>query len=104
MFVETYRFGSDSIMLGGDARAIPYPKMTDEDWRAWRLFLPFHSETIDRSSATKESLYFPKESPTRSLERSRKLLNTSTRSRYGARKTSRRIPSQWELSGRIAIW
>ena len=63
MFVETYRFGSDSIMLGGDARAIPYPKMTDEDWRAWRLFLPFHSETIDRSSATKESLYFSKGIP-----------------------------------------
>ena len=34
MFVETYRQeNSGSIMAGGDARPIPYPKISQEDWR-----------------------------------------------------------------------
>lgn len=58
MFVETFRQENLSIMAGGDADSvIPYPKISPEDWRAWSLFLPFHSDTIDRASAMKESLY-----------------------------------------------
>ena len=58
MFVETYRQETESIMAGGDARPIPYPKLSDQDWRAWKLLLPFHAATIERTSAKRESLYF----------------------------------------------
>ena len=58
MFVENYRQETGSIMAGGDTRPLPYPKLSKEDWRAWKLFLPFHAATIDRVSAKKESLYF----------------------------------------------
>jgi hypothetical protein len=48
MFVETYRQENGaSIMAGGDARRIPYPKISQEDWRAWTLFLPVRSASID---------------------------------------------------------
>lgn len=59
MFVETFRDEKQTIMAGGDAHTVvPYPKLSQEDWRAWQLFLPFHSATIDRTSSMKESLYF----------------------------------------------
>lgn len=46
MFLETYRQeNSGSIMACGDARPIPYPKISQEDWRAWTLFLPVQSAT-----------------------------------------------------------
>jgi hypothetical protein len=62
MFVETYRReNSGSIMAGGDARPIPYPKISHEDWRAWTLFLPVRSASIDRlraAASTEGSLHF----------------------------------------------
>ena len=62
MFVETYRQeNSGSIMAGGDARPIPYPKISQEDWRVWTLFLPVRSANINRISARaikEESLHF----------------------------------------------
>ena len=52
MFVETYREeNGGSVMAGGDARRIPYPKISQEDWRAWTLFLPVRSASIDRVHA-----------------------------------------------------
>jgi hypothetical protein len=62
MFVETYRReNSGSIMAGGDARPIPYPKISQEDWRAWTLFLPVRSANIDcrdAAGAREGSLHF----------------------------------------------
>src|SRR5918995_364111 len=62
MFVENYRVETkDSIMAGGDATPIPYPKLSAEDWRVWRTFLPVRSQSVDKLSATKLSphlLYF----------------------------------------------
>ena len=61
MFVETYRQeNSGSIMAGGDAKPVPYPKISQEDWRAWTLFLPVRSATIDRVRAgtRRDSLHF----------------------------------------------
>jgi hypothetical protein len=62
MFVETYRQeNAGSLMAGGDARAIPYPKISDEDWRVWSLFLPVRSMNLDRLAAVnmkEESLHF----------------------------------------------
>ena len=44
MFVENYRVES---MTGGQARIlIPYPKISDEDWRKWKAFLPVKSVLI----------------------------------------------------------
>ena len=41
MFVENYRL---DMMIGGQAQtAIPYPKISDEDWQAWKAFLPVKS-------------------------------------------------------------
>jgi hypothetical protein len=41
MFVENYRVDT---MIGGQAQTvIPYPKISDEDWRKWRAFLPVKS-------------------------------------------------------------
>ena len=52
MFVETYRQeNGGSIMAGGDATRIPYPKISQEDWRAWTLFLPVRLASIDRVHA-----------------------------------------------------
>ncbi|HWO40209.1 MAG TPA: hypothetical protein VNO43_00200 [Candidatus Eisenbacteria bacterium] len=62
MFVETYRQeNAASMMAGGDAGPIPYPKISEEDWRVWSLFLPFRSMNLDRMAAQsmkEESLHF----------------------------------------------
>jgi hypothetical protein len=44
MFVENYRLDS---MIGGQVQpVIPYPKISDEDWRKWKAFLPVKSGLI----------------------------------------------------------
>jgi hypothetical protein len=62
MFVENYRQeNGESIMAGGDARPIPYPKLSAEDWRAWKIFLPVRSQNIEKKAAANlspRSLYF----------------------------------------------
>ena len=41
MFVENYRLDT---MIGGQAQtAIPYPKISDDDWQRWKAFLPVKS-------------------------------------------------------------
>ena len=41
MFVENYRLDT---MIGGAAQsAIPYPKISNEDWQKWKAFLPVKS-------------------------------------------------------------
>jgi hypothetical protein len=52
MFVENYRFENvQSLMAGGDAMPIPYPRVSDQDWRAWRAFLPVRSRSLDKKDA-----------------------------------------------------
>jgi hypothetical protein len=52
MFVENYRReNAESIMGGGEARPIPYPKISEEDWRVWNVFLPVRSMHFDRIAA-----------------------------------------------------
>jgi hypothetical protein len=56
MFVENYRQENvESIMAGGDARPIPYPKISAEDWRVWNVFLPVRVMDMDRDSVCRES-------------------------------------------------
>jgi hypothetical protein len=44
MFVENYRLDT---MIGGQAQSvIPYPKISDEDWQAWKAFLPVKSPLL----------------------------------------------------------
>jgi hypothetical protein len=53
MFVENYRREEiDSLMGGNNAAPIPYPNISDEDWRAWKLFLPVRSVNLDRVAAS----------------------------------------------------
>jgi hypothetical protein len=52
MFVENYRTeNAESIMAGGEARPIPYPKISDADWRIWNLFLPVRAQQFDKTVA-----------------------------------------------------
>jgi hypothetical protein len=52
MFIENYRReNAESIMAGGQARPIPYPKISSDDWRIWRVFLPVRSHKFDRIAA-----------------------------------------------------
>ena len=52
MFIENYhRENAESIMAGGQARPIPYPKISSDDWRIWRVFLPVRSHKFDRIAA-----------------------------------------------------
>ena len=53
MFVETYRRDNvDSLLVGNDAKPIPYPRISQEDWRVWKLFLPVRSVSLDRTAAS----------------------------------------------------
>lgn len=57
MFVENYRReNAESIMAGGEARPVPYPRISDDDWRVWATFLPVCSHTLDRKAAAKLSI------------------------------------------------
>jgi len=52
MFVENYRReNAESIMAGGESAQVPYPKISDEDWRVWATFLPVRSHNLDRIAA-----------------------------------------------------
>jgi hypothetical protein len=52
MFVENYRLeNAESIMGGGEATPIPYPKISDEDWRVWKRFLPVRAQRFDNKIA-----------------------------------------------------
>lgn len=54
MFVENYRReNAESIMAGGEARPIPYPRISAEDWRVWATFLPVCSHSLDKTAAAK---------------------------------------------------
>jgi len=56
MFVENYRRdNAESIMAGGEAIPMPYPRISDEDWRVWATFLPVRSHNLDRLAASKFS-------------------------------------------------
>ena len=61
MFVENYRRdNAESIMAGGEAKPIPYPKISDEDWRVWTLFLPVRAQQFDKKASLSlkaDSLY-----------------------------------------------
>jgi hypothetical protein len=67
MFVENYRWkDAESIMAGGDAAPIPYPKLSAEDWRVWKTFLPIRSQNVDKLAAynlSSRSLYFSERIP-----------------------------------------
>src|SRR5215813_10831903 len=41
MFVENYRL--DTMIGGQPQTVIPYPKISAEDWRKWKVFLPVKS-------------------------------------------------------------
>jgi hypothetical protein len=47
MFVENYRLDA---MIGGQAQTttIPYPKISHEDWHAWKAFLPVKSAPFSK--------------------------------------------------------
>jgi hypothetical protein len=52
MFIENYRReDAESIMGGSQARQIPYPKISQDDWRVWVMFLPVRSLKLDRKAA-----------------------------------------------------
>lgn len=53
MFVENYRRENESIMAGGQAMPIPYPRISAEDWRVWTTFLPVRSHNLDKIAAAK---------------------------------------------------
>jgi hypothetical protein len=56
MFVENYRQeNAESIMAGGDARPIPYPKISAADWRVWSIFLPVRAMEMDRDAVCRET-------------------------------------------------
>ena len=56
MFVENYRLDA---MIGGQAQTvIPYPKISDEDWRKWKAFLPVRSELLCKTVLLHKSKTF----------------------------------------------
>lgn len=56
MFMESYRDqNATTILGGGEATPIPYPKLSDEDWEVWRAFLPYRSRHFNRNEALKSS-------------------------------------------------
>jgi hypothetical protein len=56
MFVENYRLDT---MIGGQAQtAIPYPKISDEDWQAWKAFLPVKSALLYKKVLLHNSMNF----------------------------------------------
>jgi hypothetical protein len=56
MFMENYRDQNAATILGGgEATPIPYPKLSDEDWEVWRAFLPYRSRHFNRNEAHKSS-------------------------------------------------
>lgn len=55
MFVENYRQENAELTAGGEARPIPYPTISEHDWRVWNLLLPFRSHTMDKIAALNTS-------------------------------------------------
>ena len=57
MFVENYRLDA---MLGGQAQtAIPYPRISDEDWQKWKAFLPVKSVPFGKKVLLRKTKIFP---------------------------------------------
>jgi hypothetical protein len=55
MFVENYRLDT---MVGGQAQtAIPYPKISDEDWQKWKTFLPVKSAPFSKKVLNKKQSF-----------------------------------------------
>jgi hypothetical protein len=53
MFVENYRLDT---MIGGQAQTvIPYPKISEEDWRIWKGFLPVKSASFTKKALLRET-------------------------------------------------
>jgi hypothetical protein len=51
MFVENYRDENAAVLfVAGEAGTIPYPRITEDDWRVWRMFLPHKSEQFEKEA------------------------------------------------------
>jgi hypothetical protein len=53
MFVETYRLeepplGGGRSLISEINEAVPYPAISDEDWRVWTAFLPVRTEIDEK--------------------------------------------------------
>jgi hypothetical protein len=54
MFLENYRLENAELMAAGaEAKPIPYPKISEKDWRVWSLLLPHRSQSLDKNAALK---------------------------------------------------
>jgi hypothetical protein len=54
MFIENYgRESPESTMAGAESRVVPYPNISEQDWRIWNLFLPVRSHNLNKVAAAK---------------------------------------------------
>lgn len=52
MFIENYyKESAESIMGIGEVKPIPYPRISEDDWRVWCTILPFRIQQFDRPAA-----------------------------------------------------
>jgi hypothetical protein len=52
MFIENYYRENSQSMLGlGEAKPIPYPRISEDDWRVWSTILPFRAQQFDKFAA-----------------------------------------------------
>jgi len=63
-FASSYAFlliRNSKVKIRNNLTPIPYPKLSAEDWRVWRTFLPIRSQNVDKLAAcnlSSRSLYF----------------------------------------------
>jgi len=63
-FASSYAFlliRNSQVKIRNNLTPIPYPKLSAEDWRVWRTFLPIRSQNVDKLAAcnlSSRSLYF----------------------------------------------
>jgi hypothetical protein len=95
MFVENYRLDT---MVGGQAQiVIPYPKISVEDWRKWKAFLPVRISTISQERVAYKTTFFENTYgiPSDVCQQWCEGPAISRRSRFGASVRSAKTPLRW---------
>ena len=98
MFVENYRLDT---MIGGQAQtAIPYPKISDEDWQKWKAFLPVKSVSFCKKVLLHTRETFLQAAYGIPFDVYHEMVRgpiISRRSRFGASARFIKTPLRWEL-------
>ena len=105
MFVENYR--SEVPLLGGESghinKVIPYPTISDEDWKVWTAFLPIRTEIDEKFLSGASPWLYAQTLPSKVRDELQRANRFFDRLEVGASAKLKKIRSRWAITEMTVI-